>query len=117
MPYLEREELKELTDEIAKLKTELAAKEAQILELREALRVAESRTSSPHTLSVIREALATKPSTEYLKAWLGEPVGWLYEHDGMIHDDFNPPIFSIKELDWKEPWTGTKLYAPKGLEK
>jgi len=42
-----------------------------------------------------------------------EPVAWMYEHDGMVHDASNPPIVAFNR--WKtpvgEPYTETPLYT------
>ena len=42
-----------------------------------------------------------------------EPVAWMYEHDGMVHDAANPPFFAMNR--WKtpvgEPYTETPLYT------
>lgn len=39
------------------------------------------------------------------------PVAWMYEHDGMVHDKSNPPIFSTEMLEWVEPWNETRLFT------
>ena len=42
-----------------------------------------------------------------------EPVAWMYEHDGMVHDADNPPFFTLNR--WatpvNEPYTETPLYT------
>lgn len=65
---------------------ELAAKEAQILELREALLYERSLYLEAGSDMDERgvEALTPKPSTEYLKAWLGEPVAWNWELENSV---------------------------------
>jgi hypothetical protein len=37
----------------------------------------------------IKRAQPTQPQ--------GEPVAWMYEFDGMVHDDTNPPIFTLRK--------------------
>ncbi len=41
-----------------------------------------------------------------------EPVAWLYEIEGMLHDAQNPPMLHLTRwVDCREPWTETPLYA------
>jgi len=42
-----------------------------------------------------------------------EPVAWMYEHDGMVHDAHNPPIvmFNRWSTPVGEPYTETPLYT------
>lgn len=40
-----------------------------------------------------------------------KPVAWMYEHEGMVHDGFNPPVFSIIQRGATEPWNETPLFT------
>jgi hypothetical protein len=42
----------------------------------------------------------------------GEPVAWMYEHDGMVHDEFHQPVFTTRRWDFvNEPYTESPLYT------
>lgn len=42
-----------------------------------------------------------------------EPVAWMYEHDGVVHDDANPPIVTTQKwlASAVDQWTETPLYT------
>lgn len=42
----------------------------------------------------------------------GEPVAWMYEHDGMVHNEQFKPLFYVnRQVGVREPWSETALYA------
>jgi hypothetical protein len=58
----------------------------------------------PHEIDIV---MGVKKQT----AQSQEPVAWMYEYDGMVHNEFNPPVFSSKRKSaFPEPWSETPLY-------
>lgn len=42
----------------------------------------------------------------------GEPVAWMYEHDGLVHNEQFKPLFYVnRQVGVQEPWNETPLYA------
>ena len=42
----------------------------------------------------------------------GEPVAWMYEHDGLVHNEQFKPLFYVnRQAGVQEPWNETPLYA------
>lgn len=41
-----------------------------------------------------------------------EPVAWMYEHDGLVHNEQFKPLFYVnRQVGVQEPWNETPLYA------
>lgn len=53
-------------------------------------------------------ALGSKPAAQPQ----GEPVAWMYEHDGLVHNEQFKPLFYVnRQVGVQEPWSETPLYA------
>jgi hypothetical protein len=70
------------------------------------------------TAKEIRNAIEEHMPTTQPAADLLEPVAWMYEHDGMLYYEGNPPIVVTKRWSiCEEPWNERPLYAlPEGYE-
>lgn len=67
----------------------------------------------PNT-SIGNKVLVAAAITELRKASKpqGEPVAWMYEHDGLVHNEQFKPLFYVnRQVGVQEPWSETPLYA------
>lgn len=59
------------------------------------------------------------PIAEVDAGLLAAADAFMYEHDGMVHDDAHPPLFARAADRWpnvKEPWTETPLFSAAALQ-
>lgn len=97
-----------------KLSEQLAAHEAVINQMREALEAAVAGMGGSYLIwsAKAKQVLTLQPTTEhldaYVKAMLGEPVAWLCSDDALVRmgykrvadtqfGDWNVPLYALKE--------------------